>query len=78
MVKKTSSWQEKLQDSKGGPKISVIDGKLSKRWGEGTVVIPAPIEVDECMRQVPKGKITTINQIRQALAVKHGATIGAI
>ena len=28
------------------------------------------------MRQVPKGKLTTINEIRQALATKHGATIG--
>jgi alkylated DNA nucleotide flippase Atl1 len=28
------------------------------------------------MRQVPKGKLTTINEIRAALAKKHGATIG--
>ncbi len=49
---------------------------MSKRWGTGTVVIPAPIEVDEFMRQVPKGKLTTINNIREALAKKHGATIG--
>ncbi|MGD6934988.1 MAG: hypothetical protein ACQCN5_12360 [Candidatus Bathyarchaeia archaeon] len=76
MVKKKTSWQEKLHNSKGGPKISVIEGKLSKRWGEGTVVIPAPIEVDGYMRMVPKGKLTTINEIRQALAAKHGATIG--
>jgi alkylated DNA nucleotide flippase Atl1 len=76
VVKKKTSWQEKLHNSKGGPKISVIEGKLSKRWGEGTVVIPAPIEVDGYMRMVPKGKLTTINEIRQALAAKHGATIG--
>jgi alkylated DNA nucleotide flippase Atl1 len=76
MPKKKPAWQEKLRDSKGGPKVSVINGKLSKRWGEGTVVIPAPLEVDGYMRQVPRGKVTTINEIRQALAVKHGATIG--
>jgi hypothetical protein len=76
MPKKKSSWQEKLQDSKGFPKVVAIDGKMSKRWGSGTVVIPAPIEVDGFMRQVPKGKLTTINEIRQALAVKHRATIG--
>jgi alkylated DNA nucleotide flippase Atl1 len=28
------------------------------------------------MRKVPRGKLTTINEIRQALAVKHNATIG--
>jgi alkylated DNA nucleotide flippase Atl1 len=76
MPKHKPTWQEKLRDSKGCPKVSVIEGKLSKRWGEGTVVIPAPIEVDGYMRQVPKGKLTTINHIRVALAQKHGATIG--
>jgi len=49
---------------------------MSKRWGTGTVVIPAPIEVDEFMRKVPKGKLVTINDIRAALARKHSATIG--
>ena len=44
--------------------------------GHGTVVIPAPVEVDQLMRKVPKGKLTTINEIRQALATKHNSTIG--
>ncbi len=48
---------------------------MSQRWGQGTVVIPSPREVDALMRQVPKGKITTNNEIRDALARKHGATI---
>lgn len=69
------SWEEKLAD-KGLPKVVKITGKMSKRWGTGTVVIPAPREVDEIMRKVPKGKVTTINQIREKLAKKHGATIG--
>jgi alkylated DNA nucleotide flippase Atl1 len=56
--------------------VQKITGKMSKRWGSGTVVIPAPLEVDELMRKVPKGKVTTINEIRAALAKKHGATIG--
>jgi alkylated DNA nucleotide flippase Atl1 len=72
---KRKSWQEKLADSKDLPKVITIDGKLSKRWGEGTCVIPAPIEVDEIMRAVPKGKLTTIDDIRKALATKHRATI---
>ena len=49
---------------------------MSKRWGTGTVAIPAPMEVDEIMRRVPEGKLITINEIRTALAKKHGATIG--
>ena len=76
MPTKKSTWQEKLNDSKGYPKVEEIKGKMSKKWGTGTVVIPAPIEVDQLMRKVPKGKITTINEIRSALATKHKATIG--
>ena len=53
-----------------------ITDKMSKRWGTGTVVIPAPMEVNEIMRKVPEGKLLTINEIRTALAKKHGATIG--
>ena len=73
---KGKSWTEKLHDSKGLPKVEKITDKMSKRWGSGTVVIPAPLEVDELMRKVPEGKVTTINEVRAALAKKHGATIG--
>jgi len=69
------SWREKLHDSKGLPKVEKIEGKMTARWGEGTMVIPAPIEVDEIMRGVKKGKLITINEIRALLAKKHGANI---
>lgn len=70
------TWRERLADSKGLPKVEVITDKMSQRWGTGTVVIPAPIEVDEIMKKVPKGKLITLDRIRGALARKHGATIG--
>ena len=76
MSKNRKSWHEKLHDSKGLPKVIEISGKMSKRWGNGTVVIPAPIEVDELMHKVPKGKLVTINEIRAHMAKKHKATIG--
>lgn len=75
-MKPKKSWQEKLTDSKDLPKVVKITGKMSKRWGTGTVAIPAPIEVDEIMQQVPKGKLITINEIRSIIAKKHNATIG--
>ncbi|HEV8544251.1 MAG TPA: hypothetical protein VGR78_17825 [Verrucomicrobiae bacterium] len=75
MAAKKKSWQEKLADNKGFPKVYPIDETKSKRWGTGTFVIPAPIEVDELMRRIPKGKLTTIAEIRKALAQRHGATI---
>lgn len=74
--KPKKSWKEKLNDSKDLPKVEVITDKMSKRWGTGTVVIPAPIEVDEIMKRVPKGRLITINQIRTVLAQRHNATIG--
>ena len=76
MPKIRKTWREKLADSKDLPKVVEINDKMSKRWGTGTVVIPAPVEVDGIMRQVPVGKLTTVNQIRMVLAQKHGATIG--
>jgi alkylated DNA nucleotide flippase Atl1 len=75
-MKKKTTWQEKLADSKDLPRVEKIDEKKSKRWGTGTFVIPAPIEVDQIMSKVPKGKLITINEIRQILAKKHNATIG--
>jgi predicted GIY-YIG superfamily endonuclease/alkylated DNA nucleotide flippase Atl1 len=76
MPTKKPSWCERLNDNKGLPKVEEITPKMSKKWGTGTIVIPAPIEVDEIMRQVPLGRVTSINEIRSALAKKHKATIG--
>ncbi len=75
MGKRKKSWREKLEDSKDLPKVEEITDKMSQRWGTGTFVIAAPKEVDEIMRKVPKGKLVTINEIREILAEKHGATI---
>ena len=76
MGKKKKSWSEKLNDSKDLPKVVEIEGKMSKKWGEGTCIIPAPLEVNEIMGKVPKGKLITINEIREILAKKHKATFG--
>ena len=76
MAKGRKTWQEKLADDKDLPRVVEITDKMSKRWGTGTLVIPAPREVNEIMRKVPKGKLITINQIREIVAQKHGASIG--
>ncbi len=69
------TWQEKLADSKGLPKLGKVEGNMRQTWGTGTMVVPTPIEVDEVMRRVPRGKVTTINQIRSVLAKKHQVKI---
>jgi len=75
-MRKRKSWREKLADAKDLPKVVAIPPGMRLQWGTGTLVIPAPIEVDQIMRKVPKGKLITINDIRETLARKHGATIG--
>jgi len=74
--KSRKSWQEKLADSRDLPKVVAINDKMSKRWGTGTLVIPAPKEVAEIMANVPRGKLITINEIREILAKRHCASIG--
>lgn len=81
MAKKRKSWQEKLADSKGLPKFVKITSKMAGRFGTklgDMMVIPAPTEVDEIMKKVPKGKLVTVNEVREALVKKHkrqGVTI---
>jgi hypothetical protein len=75
MMKTKKSWREKLADSKGLPKIGKVMGNMTRRWGTGTMVIPAPKEVDAIMKTVPNGRLITINEIRAALAKKHKTDI---
>ncbi|MBM3308878.1 MAG: hypothetical protein FJY77_01360 [Candidatus Altiarchaeales archaeon] len=76
MAENKKTWTEKLCESHGLPKVEKIRGKMVGKWGAGTVAIPAPIEVDEFMKKVPQGKVTTINEIRKGVAKKHKATVG--
>ncbi|XES78029.1 MAG: hypothetical protein ACBZ72_03925 [Candidatus Bathyarchaeia archaeon] len=75
MPKSKLTWSQKLPEQRL-PKVEQIPERMVNRWGTGTIVIPAPIEVDELMRKVPKGKLVTMNILRAALAKKHNATIG--
>jgi hypothetical protein len=76
MAYKKKSWQEKLNDSKGLPKVVKLDTRQIKKWGKGTMAIPSPLEINAIMKKVPTGKIITINKIREKVAKKHKATIG--
>ena len=69
------TFREKLADDKDFPRVQPLAGGMQKRFGDGTIVIPAGREVDELMRRAKKGKLITINQIREHLAVRHDATM---
>ncbi len=73
---KAKTNREKLHDSYNLPMVEPIPLKMQRLWGAGTLCVPAPLEVDEIMRSVPKGRLMTVNQIREVVAKRHNATIG--
>lgn len=80
MTYKKKSWQEKLADKKGLPKILELKEnfpcykalhKMGVEAGD-SVVLVNPIEVIEVMKEVPRGKLITIVEICKRIAKKHG------
>ena len=74
VVKKNNKFREKLFKKTDFPKIKTIPKYLNKSWGKGKFVMPSPLEVYTLMKKVPKGKLTTINEIRKKLAKKYKTT----
>ena len=79
MAKLKASWREKLVqtgEENNLPRVVEVNEKMSQKWGTGTCAIPSPLEVDAIMKTVPEGRLITINQIRDKVAKKHGASFG--
>ena len=76
-MKTPKTYREKLHEKKPNlPFVEPIPLKMQRTLGRGTICVPAPLEVDEIMRSVPVGKLITVNQIREIVARRHGATVG--
>jgi alkylated DNA nucleotide flippase Atl1 len=80
MSYRKKSWQEKLADKKGLPKILKLEEKfpcynavhkMGAKIGD-EVVLVNPEEVVEIMRKVPEGKVITIVEICKQIAKEHG------
>lgn len=76
---KKKSWQEKLADNKGYPKILKLEKrfpcynavhKMGAEAGDDVVLVN-PSEVVEAMKEVSKGKLTTIIEICKKIAKKY-------
>jgi hypothetical protein len=63
-----TSWRQKLERQQEA-KIVNIPPRM-RHLGEGTMVIPRPLDVDGLIRKVRQGKLVTVLQLRQELA-KH-------
>jgi len=81
MAYKKKTWQEKLEDVKGFPKVIYLEQnfpcrpaleKMGARIGDSVVLAP-PLEVYELMGEPPEGTLVTLEQICRQLAQKHQA-----
>ena len=63
-----------MNDSKGMPRIQIIeDEKSIKRYGGTKMLLAPPLYYDEIIKNVPKGGLVTVSQIRKYLAENNGA-----
>jgi hypothetical protein len=75
VVAARKTFKEKLHLKKDIPKVVPLTGKSKARFKADTMVVPAPLEIDELMRKVRKGKLITTKQLRQTLAHRHDAQV---
>ncbi|KYK20235.1 hypothetical protein AYK25_01465 [Thermoplasmatales archaeon SM1-50] len=79
MVYKRKSWQEKLADKKGLPKVLRLQKnfpcynavhRMGAEIGDDVVLVN-PSEIVNLMKQVPKGKLITLIEICKTIAKNH-------
>ncbi len=56
-------------------KIVEIPPRMQARFGKGKMLIPKPLDVDALIRRVPKGKMATVFQLREALARRSNVDV---
>jgi hypothetical protein len=66
IMKGRKTWREKLETEQ---EPRVVDDPR----GRGRMLIPRPLDVDALMRKIEKGKLATVEQIRERLAKDSGA-----
>lgn len=69
------TWTEKLADDKNLPLIKAIPERMVKRSGPGSMVIPAPREVDQAIKAVKRRKLATARELGAHIARQHDTTI---
>jgi hypothetical protein len=72
--KRSPSWRDKLEKEMK-PKLVEVPGQWAKRIGHGKMLVPTPLLVDAVIKKIPKGKLATVNLIRDYLAEAHKADI---
>lgn len=63
-----------MNNSKDMPKIQIVtDKKTIEKYGGSKMFFAPPLFYDDLIRKIPKGKITTISELRSVLARKNNA-----
>ncbi len=65
--KSSKCWREKLEKAIK-PKIVEIPDKWAAKIGHGKMLVPSPLLIDKTIRKIPKGKLATVNILRDRLA----------
>ena len=68
-----TSWRSKLEKPQE-PRLVAVPPKMS-RLGSGTMLIPTRMLVDELIRHIPRGKLTTVSELRRKLAADFKADV---
>ncbi len=69
-----TTWKDKLtREHPNHGALRPIPEMWHKRFGEGQMLIPKPLDVDALIRGVRKGKLVTQAQLREQLAQAAGA-----
>lgn len=67
-------WRQKLERPQE-LKVVQIPERMQARFGIGTMLIPRPLDVDALMREIPKGRLATVTQLREELARRCKASV---
>jgi len=72
IMKTKKSLKEKLNKE---AQIVDIPPKMAKRFGEGKMLIPRPLDIAQLIKNVPSGKLITQRAIREKLAKESKVTV---
>jgi len=69
-MKSRTPWREKM--NRPAKMVDITPG-MQKRFGQGKMLIPCPMDVDALIRTVKRGALITQSEIRARLAEAHQA-----
>ena len=74
MPKMRKTWRQKLEEQHPEHgRIVDVPPKMQSRFLVGKMLIPRPLDIDALIHKIPSGKLATVIQIRDKLAIDANA-----